>query len=76
MNERTKQFRVGLVVFSTMIISSTLVVLNSDFSSTLPFSTSTPILWFNKDAFAKAGLKLKRVVPTRGPVSVLEAVPG
>jgi sn-glycerol 3-phosphate transport system substrate-binding protein len=22
----------------------------------LPFSTSTPILWFNKDAFAKAGL--------------------
>lgn len=25
--------------------------------------------------FAKAGLKLKRVVPTRGPVSVLEAVP-
>lgn len=23
----------------------------------LPFATSTPILWFNKDAFAKAGLK-------------------
>ena len=36
MNERTKQFRVGLVVFSTMIIGSTLVLLNSDFSA-LPF---------------------------------------
>lgn len=38
MNERTKQFRVGLVVFSTLIITSTLIILNSDFSSSLPFS--------------------------------------
>ena len=38
MNERTKQFRVGLVVFMTMIITSMLIILNSDFSSTLPFS--------------------------------------
>lgn len=36
MNERTKQFRVGVVVFATMVISSILILWNSDFSS-LPF---------------------------------------
>jgi phospholipid/cholesterol/gamma-HCH transport system substrate-binding protein len=36
MNERTKQFRVGLVVFFILLVSSILVVLNSDFSA-LPF---------------------------------------
>jgi phospholipid/cholesterol/gamma-HCH transport system substrate-binding protein len=36
MNERTKQFRVGLVVFTTILISSMLILWNSDFSA-LPF---------------------------------------
>jgi phospholipid/cholesterol/gamma-HCH transport system substrate-binding protein len=36
MNERTKQFRVGVVVFATIIISSILILWNSDFSS-MPF---------------------------------------
>jgi phospholipid/cholesterol/gamma-HCH transport system substrate-binding protein len=36
MNERTKQFRVGVVVFATIVISSLLVLWNSDFKS-LPF---------------------------------------
>lgn len=36
MNERTKQFRVGVVVFATIVISSILILWNSDFSA-LPF---------------------------------------
>ena len=36
MNERTKQFRVGVVVFATIVISSILILWNSDFNS-LPF---------------------------------------
>ena len=36
MNERTKQFRVGVVVFATMFISGLLIMWNSDFES-LPF---------------------------------------
>jgi phospholipid/cholesterol/gamma-HCH transport system substrate-binding protein len=36
MNERTKQFRVGLVVFVTLLIFSMLIMWNSDFSG-LPF---------------------------------------
>jgi phospholipid/cholesterol/gamma-HCH transport system substrate-binding protein len=36
MNERTKQFRVGLVVFITLLLGSTLILWNSDFSG-LPF---------------------------------------
>jgi phospholipid/cholesterol/gamma-HCH transport system substrate-binding protein len=36
MNERTKQFRVGLVVFFTIIVSSMLILWNSDFTQ-LPF---------------------------------------
>jgi phospholipid/cholesterol/gamma-HCH transport system substrate-binding protein len=36
MNERTKQFRVGVVVFATIVISSILILWNSDFSR-LPF---------------------------------------
>lgn len=36
MNERTKQFRVGVVVFATIVIGSILILWNSDFSR-LPF---------------------------------------
>ena len=36
MNERTKQFRVGLIVFITLLLGSTLILWNSDFSG-LPF---------------------------------------
>jgi phospholipid/cholesterol/gamma-HCH transport system substrate-binding protein len=36
MNERTKQFRVGVVVFATIVITSILILWNSDFSA-LPF---------------------------------------
>lgn len=36
MNERTKQFNVGVVVFATILISSILILWNSDFSS-MPF---------------------------------------
>ena len=36
MNDRTKQFRVGVVVFATIVISSILILWNSDFSA-LPF---------------------------------------
>lgn len=36
MNERTKQFRVGIVVFATLFIFSMLIMWNSDFSA-LPF---------------------------------------
>jgi phospholipid/cholesterol/gamma-HCH transport system substrate-binding protein len=36
MNERTKQFRVGVVVLFTIIVTSMLILWNSDFSS-LPF---------------------------------------
>ncbi len=36
MNERTKQFRVGLVVFVTILLLSILILWNSDFSA-LPF---------------------------------------
>jgi phospholipid/cholesterol/gamma-HCH transport system substrate-binding protein len=36
MNDRTKQFRVGVVVFATIVISSILILWNSDFSR-LPF---------------------------------------
>jgi phospholipid/cholesterol/gamma-HCH transport system substrate-binding protein len=36
MNERTKQFRVGLIVFATILLGSTLILWNSDFTS-LPF---------------------------------------
>ncbi|HMP07695.1 MAG TPA: MlaD family protein [Lacipirellulaceae bacterium] len=36
MNERTKQFRVGVIVFATMLLTSMLILWNSDFSS-LPF---------------------------------------
>jgi ABC-type transporter Mla subunit MlaD len=36
MNERTKQFRVGILVFATILMSSLLILWNSDFSA-LPF---------------------------------------
>ena len=36
MNERTRQFRVGVVVFATIVISSILIMWNSDFSA-MPF---------------------------------------
>jgi len=36
MNERTKQFRVGVVVFFTILVSSMLILWNSDFTE-LPF---------------------------------------
>jgi len=39
MNERTKQFRVGVVVFATIVISSILIIWNSDFT-TLPFQSN------------------------------------
>ncbi len=35
MEDRTKQLRVGLVVFATMIITGLLIVMNSDFSGSL-----------------------------------------
>jgi phospholipid/cholesterol/gamma-HCH transport system substrate-binding protein len=36
MNERTKQFRVGVLVFATILLSSILIIWNSDFRA-LPF---------------------------------------
>lgn len=32
MDDRKKQFRVGVVVFATMIVASILILMNSDFS--------------------------------------------
>jgi ABC-type transporter Mla subunit MlaD len=37
MNERTKQFRVGVVVLFTIMLTSMLILWNSDFSASLPF---------------------------------------
>lgn len=42
MNERTKQFRVGVVVFATILMSSLLILWNSDFSA-LPFRSTYQI---------------------------------
>ncbi len=36
MNDRTKQFRVGVIVFATIVLTSMLILWNSDFSA-LPF---------------------------------------